>query len=36
MLAEGVESFWTPTVLNTAMSWLVSQETSPLTAKCLP
>ena len=31
---DGVEFFWTPGALTAAMSWAVSQETSPLAASC--
>ena len=34
-VSEGVEFFCTPEALMAAMSWAVSQETSPLAANCL-
>ena len=33
-VSDGVEFFWTPAALTAAMSWAVSQETSPLAASC--
>ena len=33
-VSEGVEFFWKPGALMAAISWAVTQETSPLAASC--